>query len=117
MLVDGIGSLGLFICADMYSKQLVDEIAALGIDLLVSSAAWAPGQHGPSGEWERASLETTRPVLVCNRTGPDALDFSGALSVAAIGGRIEWSFSSPEPAVILVDWNAQERQLSNWRVV
>ncbi len=69
--VDGIGRVGPFVCADMYSKRLVDETAAQSVDLLVSSAAWAPGQHGPNGEGERASLETGRPVLVCNRTGVD----------------------------------------------
>lgn len=117
MSVDGIGRVGLFICADMYSKRLVDETAAPGVDLLVSSAAWAPGHHGPSGEWETASAETGKPVLVCNRTGLDSMDFSGSQSVAAVAGRIEWSFCSSGPAIILVDWHAQGRQLSNWRVV
>lgn len=115
--VDGVGRLGLFVCADMYSTRLVDETAAQGVDLLVSSAAWAPGHHGPDGEWERASRETGRPLLVCNRTGMDAMDFRGAQSVAAVGGRIVSSHSSPGSAVILVDWNAQTRQLSNWRVI
>lgn len=115
--IEGVGRVGLFVCADMYSTRLVDETAAQGVDLLVSSAAWAPGHHGPDGEWERASLETGRPVLVCNRTGMDAMDFRRAQSVAAIGGRIVSSHSSPESAVILVDWNAQTRQLSNWRVI
>ena len=53
--VDGVGRVGLFVCADMYSKRLVEETAAQDVDLLVSSAAWAPGHHGPNGEWEWAS--------------------------------------------------------------
>lgn len=117
MTVDGIGRVGLFVCADMYSKRLVDETVGKGVDLLVSSAAWAPGHHGPSGEWERASLEAGRPVLVCNRTGVDAMDFTGAQSVAAVGGAIASSHSSPDSAIILVDWELPARQLSNWRVV
>lgn len=116
LAVDGIGRLGLFVCADMYSKRLVDETASQGVDLLVSSAAWAPGHHGPDGEWERASLETGRPVLVCNRTGADVLDFRGAQSVAAVGGAIASSHSSPDSAIILVDWTPSARQLTNWRV-
>jgi predicted amidohydrolase len=115
--VDGIGRVGLFVCADMYSKRLVDETAAQQIDLLVSSAAWAPGHHGPNGEWERASIETGRPVLVCNRTGMDAMDFTEAQSVAAVGGTIASSHSSPDSAIVLLDWMPQARQVSNWRVI
>jgi len=115
--IDGIGRLGLFVCADMYSKQLVNETAVQDVDLLVSSAAWAPGHHGPNGEWERASLETARPVLVCNRTGEDSMDFRASQSVAAAGGRIASSHSSPQAAIVLVDWMPRPRQLANWRVV
>jgi predicted amidohydrolase len=115
MTIPGIGRMGLFVCADMYSKRLVDETAAEGVDLLISSAAWAPGLHGPDGEWERASLETGRPVLVCNRTGVDVLDFKAAQSVVAVGGGVSYSHSSPESAIIVVDWNPLARQLTNWR--
>lgn len=115
--VDGIGRLGLFVCADIYSKRLVDETVAQGVDLLLSSAAWAPGEHGPNGEWERASLDTGRPVLVCNRTGEDAMDFRGSQSVAAVDGRIVSSHSSRQSAIVLVDWTLSTRQLANWRVV
>lgn len=117
MTVDGIGRVGLFVCADMYSKRLVDETAVAGVDLMVSSAAWAPGHHGPNGEWERASLETGRPVLVCNRTGVDSMDFTGSRSVAAINGTIAFAHSSPDSAIILVEWNRNARRLANWRVV
>jgi predicted amidohydrolase len=111
-----IGRIGLFVCADMYSKRLVDETAAQGVDLLVSAAAWAPGHHGPNGEWERASLATGRPVLVCNRTGHDSLDFGAAQSVAAAEGSVAFSHSSLESAIILVDWSPNAHRLSDWRV-
>ena len=113
----GIGRVGLFVCADMYSKRLVGETAAQGCDLLLSSAAWAPGEHGPSGEWEWASLTTQRPVLVCNRTGRDVLDFSGARSVAAVDGAITFTHAAPEDSIVLVDWTAATRTLTNWRTV
>lgn len=115
--VDGIGRVGLFVCADMYSKRLVAETAAQETDLLVSSAAWVPGEHGPNGEWERASLETGRPVLVCNRTGMDVMDFRGSRSIAAVGGTIVSSHSSGDSAIVLLDWMPQARQVSNWRVI
>jgi predicted amidohydrolase len=117
LTVDGIGRVGFFVCADMYSTRLVDETAVQGVDLLLSAAAWAPGLHGPDGEWERASATTGRPVLVCNRTGRDVLDFEAARSVAAVDGAIAFSHASPEPSIVLVDWTADTRQLSNWRVV
>lgn len=116
LALGGIGRVGLFVCADMYSKRLVDETAAQGVDLLVSAAAWAPGHHGPNGEWERASLATGRPVLVCNRTGRDSLDFRAAQSVAAAEGAMAFSHSSPESAIILVDWLPNARRFSDWRV-
>lgn len=115
--VDGIGRVGLFVCADMYSKRLVDDTAAQRVDLLVSSAAWAPGNHGPNGEWERASIETGLPVLVCNRTGKDALDFRQSQSVVAVGGAIASSHSSPDSAIVLLDWMPKARQVANWRVI
>jgi len=117
LAVDGLGRLSLFVCADMYSERLVDETAAGGVDLLISSAAWAPGHHGPNGEWERASRVTGRPVLVCNRTGFDVMDFTGARSVAAVAGSVVAAHSSPEAAIALVDWLPRARQLANWRVV
>ncbi|WP_428661764.1 carbon-nitrogen hydrolase family protein [Reyranella sp.] len=115
--IAGIGRVGLFVCADMYSKRLVGETAAQGCDLLLSAAAWAPGEHGPSGEWEWASLTTQRPVLVCNRTGRDVLDFSGARSVAAVDGTIAFAHAAPDDSIVLVDWTATTRALSSWRTV
>lgn len=116
LTVDGIGRIGFFVCADMYATRLVDETAAHGVDLLLSAAAWAPGLHGPDGEWERASATTGRPVVVCNRTGRDVLDFEAARSVAAVDGTIAFSHASPEPRIALVDWTPDTRRLTNWRV-
>lgn len=113
--ISGIGRVGLFVCADMHSKRLVGETAAPGCDLLLSAAAWAPGEHGPNGEWEWASRSTQRPVLVCNRTGRDVLDFSAARSVAAVDGTIAFAHAAPEDSIVLVDWTAATRALSNWR--
>lgn len=117
LAVDGIGRIGLFVCADMYSRRLVEETAAQKVDLLVSSAAWAPGLHGPNGEWEWASRAAKTPVLVCNRTGLDVMDFSAARSVAAVDGAIAHAHASPDPATILVDWDPETRALANWRAM
>jgi 5-aminopentanamidase len=116
LTLEGLGRVGLFICADMYSERLVRETAGLGCDLMLSAAARAPGEHGPNGEWQRASLAARRPVLVCNRTGRDTLDFTGACSVAAIDGALANTHASPEATTVLVDWRPATRQLDNWRV-
>lgn len=112
--LDGIGRVGLAICADMYSERLVRETVAQGVDVLVSAAAWASGHHGPAGEWERASRMAQRPVLVCNRTGVDVLDFTGARSVAAVGGSIAQAHASPAPAVVLADWSPSAGTVTEW---
>lgn len=109
----GFGRLGLAICADLYSRRLVAETAALGIDLVVSAAAWAPGLHGPDGEWERASADTGRPVIVCNRTGGDSMDFTGARSVVAVDGTLAFAYGDAAPATLLVD--CRDGRLSGWR--
>ena len=114
LVADGIGRLGLAICADLFSPRFVAETAAPGIDLVVSAAAWAPGLHGPAGEWERASADTGRPVVVCNRTGLDSMDFTGSRSVAAVGGAIAFAYGGAAPATLLVDW--RDGALANWRV-
>ena len=107
---------GILICADAFSPTIAGSLKAQGAQVLVSPANWAPGLHGPNGEWERASATTGRPVLVCNRTGKDVLDFDAARSVAAVGGANAFSHASPEPAIVLVDWTADGRRLTNWRI-
>ena len=40
--------------------------------MLISSAAWAPGFHGPNGEWERCTEDTGLPwwcAIAQGRTG------------------------------------------------
>jgi predicted amidohydrolase len=86
---------------------------AQGAQLLVSAAAWAPGLHGPNGEWERCTEETGLPLLVCNRTGPDrTLDFTRAESVIVKDGKRLLSFSSERSAIVVIDWNLQTQNLA-----
>ena len=67
----GFGKVGILICADACSPEIARQLRESGARLLVSAAAWAPGLHGPNGEWERATLDTGLALVVCNRTGPD----------------------------------------------
>ena len=99
---------GMLICADAFTSEIARNLQAQGAQLLISSAAWAPGLHGPNGEWERCSRDTGLPLLVCNRTGPDrTLDFTKAETVVVKDGRRLLSLSSERSTVFAIEWDLQ----------
>jgi predicted amidohydrolase len=111
--VGPLGSVGVLVCADAYSPWIADRLRAQGATLLVSPAAWAPGLHGPSGEWEQRTRDTGLPLLVCNRTGPDAtIDFSDAESVIVKDGRKRLSLRAARSAIFTVDWDPAAQDLA-----
>jgi predicted amidohydrolase len=111
--VHPFSQVGILICADAYSSKICGSLRAQGAQLLVSSAAWAPGLHGPNGEWERCTLDTGLPLLVCNRTGPDrTLNFTDAESVVAKDGQRLLSLRSERSAIFTVDWDLQTQNLA-----
>jgi predicted amidohydrolase len=102
----GRTKVGVLICGDAFSPGIASSLRNRGAQILISSAAWAPGFHGPNGEWEQCSRLTGLSLLVCNRTGRDRhLDFSGAESAIIHEGKRFFSFSSPRSTVVLVDWH------------
>jgi 5-aminopentanamidase len=104
---------GMLICADAYTSKIAKSLLNQGAQLLVSSAAWAPGLHGPNGEWERCTLDTGLPLIVCNRTGPDqTLDFRQAESVVAKDGRRLLSLSSARSAIFGIEWDVNTQTLA-----
>jgi omega-amidase len=106
--VPPLSLVGILICADASSPEIARRYQAQGAQLLVSSAAWAPGLHGPSGEWERCTRETGLPLIVCNRTGADRiLDFTAAESVIVKDGQRIRSFRSGRSAIFLLEWDLQ----------
>ena len=108
------GTVGLLICADAYDPGIANSLKAQGAKMLVSSAAWAPGLHGPNGEWERCTKDTGLPLFVCNRTGPDrTLDFTTAETVVAQNGRRLLSLSSERSAIFVIDWDLKTGTLAN----
>jgi 5-aminopentanamidase len=103
---------GIPICADAYSPGIARSLQAQGAELLVSSAAWAPGLHGPDGEWERCTRDTGLPLFVCNRTGPDrTLDFTGAESVIVKDGERLLSLRSERSAIFTIEWDLKTQTL------
>ena len=107
------GTVGLLICADAYSPGIANSLKDQGAKMLVSSAAWAPGLHGPNGEWERCTKDTALPLFVCNRTGPDrTLDFTKAETVVAQNGRRLLSLSSERSAIFVIEWDLKTGTLA-----
>jgi predicted amidohydrolase len=105
---------GMLICADAFTSKIARNLQAQGAQLLVSSAAWAPGHHGPNGEWERCTEDTGLPLIVCNRTGPDrTLDFRQAESVVAKDGQRLLSLSSTRSAVFVIQWDVKKQTLAS----
>jgi predicted amidohydrolase len=105
--------IGMLICADAYTSEIAKSLLNQGAQLLVSSAAWAPGLHGPNGEWERCTRDTGLPLLVCNRTGPDkTLDFRQAESVVAKDGKRLLSLSSARSAIFVIEWDVNTQTLA-----
>jgi predicted amidohydrolase len=111
--VHPFNSVGILICADAYSREIAGSLKSQGAQLLVSAAAWGPGLHGPSGEWERCTRDTGLPLLVCNRTGTDrTLSFTGAESVVVKHGQRLLSFRSERSAVLTIDWDLKTQNLA-----
>lgn len=108
-----VGRVGILICADAYSPAIARSLRSQGAELLVSSAAWAPGLYGPHGEWERCTQDTGLPLLVCNRTGVDpSLNFTEAESVVVKDGRRLLSIQSRRSCVVTIEWNLQTQNLA-----
>ena len=104
---------GMLICADAFTSEIARTLQAQGAQLLVSSAAWAPGLHGPNGEWERCTSDTGLPLIVCNRTGPDrTLDFTKAETVVVKNGRRLLSLSSARSTIFVVEWDLETQTLA-----
>lgn len=114
-LVDvGGHKVGLLICADAWPQGHAEDLQKRGAQMLVSSATWPPGLHGPKDTWEKRSLETKLPVFVNNRTGIERdFDIRQAASVVVDGGQRLVSHTSEKSSVVLVDWNHHARSVVN----
>jgi len=116
IVVSTVGRVGLLICADAFTPAIANSLKTHGARILVSAAAWAPGLHGPNGEWERYTKDTGLPLLVCNRTGPDrTLNFTQAESVVVQDGKRMLSFRSLRAAIFVIDWDLATNHLASTR--
>ena len=109
--IPSFGKIGILICSDAFSIAIARRLQKQGAKVLISPAAWAPGLYGPSGEWEKCSIDTGLPVFVCNRTGMDVLDFTNSESVVLKDGARLVSFRSPRSALFTVEWDQRRGRL------
>ena len=101
--VDGL-DVGLLICADAYNPLPALRLRDAGAQLLVSAAAWWPGEWGPKGEWEARTLDTGLPMIVCNRTGrDDEAHMVDAESVIVDRGEKLLTLRAPDSTVFIVE--------------
>ena len=101
--IDGV-SVGMLICADASRPGIAMRLRELGAQVILSSAAWHPGEWGPAGEWEARSDEAQLPIIVCNRTGDDVgASFVDAPSVLVVGGRRIEEMTSKDPTLFMVE--------------
>ena len=99
LITGGYGFIGAWIAKSLHAQ---------GARLLVSLASWAPGLHGPNGEWEQCTRDTGLPMLVCNRTGPDrVVDFTPGESVVVKNGERLLALQAPDSAIFTVDWDVE----------
>ena len=105
---DGV-PVGILVCGDGYKNNVAQELKDKGARMLVSPAAWGPGECGPDGEWEQRTLDTGLPMIVCNRSGGvgDDLDYRLAESVVAQSGRRLLSASCDGSEVLSFDWDVE----------
>ena len=105
--------IGLLICADAWPQSHTQKLAVQGVELIISSANWAPGQYGPGDSWKNRSRQIAGPLVVVNRSGSEgALDFSQAQSVIAIDGSYAFSASSDGVRLHIVDLDLQAGEVS-----
>jgi predicted amidohydrolase len=101
--VDGL-TIGLLVCADAYQPPPALRLRDSGAQLLVSAAAWWPGEWGPKGEWEARTLDTGLPMIVCNRTGRDHdTQLFDAESIVVDRGAKLLTMRASESTVFIVD--------------
>ena len=110
--VDGVKT-GILICSDGYKNDVAQVLKDKGAKVLVSPAAWGPGECGPDGEWVQRTRDTGLPILVCNRSGGegDDLDYSMAESVVAHGGETLLVATSKRSVVLSFDWDMDKMRL------
>jgi omega-amidase len=109
---------GLLVCADAYSAEPANGLRAAGAQMLISSAAWWPGQWGPNGEWEARTLDTGLPLVVCNRTGRDGEShMAGAESVIVDRGMKLLTLQADESTVFVVKCAIDDGHIASCELV
>jgi N-carbamoylputrescine amidase len=104
---------GILVCADAYKNDIAQILKDQGAEILVSPAAWGPGGCAPDGEWERRSLDTGLPLIVCNRSGVETaeLDYTYAESVVTQQGKRLLCGTSDRSVILSFEWDLDSMTL------
>jgi len=102
-------NVGILVCADAYKNEVAQVLKDKGAQILVSPAAWGPGNCAPDGEWEQRSSDTGIPIIVCNRSGieDEELDYRRAESVVAKNGERLLDGISDRSVILTFDWDIE----------
>lgn len=110
VMVDGVNT-GLLVCADIYEPEIALELKEKGAELLICPVAWGQ-KYGPGDRWEKRTAETGLPLWVCNRTGKERqVNWNGAESVIASGGKRLLVYQGLESSLLLFDWDMDDMKL------
>jgi len=105
-------------CADAWPTDITQGQTDQGAELIINAATWPPGKYGPGDTWLKRSVESGLPIFVANRTGVEQdFDIREAESVVAYQGQYLLQHSGPTPALIVVDWSTEHRQLQGYQVL
>lgn len=101
---------GPLVCADSwYIEDGPMRLEKEGARILLDIAAWPVSKEcgDPRPVWEKCSLQTGLPLIVCNQTGKNQwIDFTLAESVYVEEGKAKLAYKGKE-AILLFEWDAK----------
>lgn len=101
---------GPLVCADSwYIEDGPMRLKKEGAQILLDIAAWPVSKEcgDPRPVWEKCSLQTGLPLIVCNQTGKNQwMDFTLAESVYVEEGKAKLAYKGKE-AILLFEWDAK----------
>lgn len=98
---------GVMVCSDAWYPECSQRLRRQGARLLLDIAAWPVSKEcgDPLPSWQRCSLETGLPMIVCNQTGETPwLDLTKGQSVYIEKGEAKLAYTGAE-ALLLFEWD------------
>lgn len=107
---------GPLVCADSwYIEDGPMRLKKAGAQILLDIAAWPVSEEcgDPRPVWEKCSLRTGLPMIVCNQTGKNKwMNFTLAESVYVEEGKAKLTYKGEE-AILLFEWDEKTEKGSS----